>query len=73
MENTEDLQRLIIVESQAVHHTRKVKHVREVDQVLQERVAERAAKTPGRVDDNPETVEKLIKDFDEKTQPLSLL
>jgi adenylate kinase family enzyme len=38
--------------------------------VMRKRIAGRAAKTPGRVDDNPETVEKRIKVFDEQTVPV---
>jgi len=38
--------------------------------IMKKRIAGRAAKTGGRVDDNPETVEKRIKVFDEQTVPV---
>jgi adenylate kinase family enzyme len=38
--------------------------------LMRQRVAQRAAQTPGRVDDKPETVEKLIKNYEEQTSPL---
>merc|ERR1719261_640368 len=38
--------------------------------LMRKRVAERAAKTPGRVDDNAETVDKRIQIFEEQTSPV---
>merc|ERR1719261_1524032 len=38
--------------------------------LMRKRVAERAAKTPGRVDDNTETIDKRIQIFEEQTVPV---
>jgi adenylate kinase family enzyme len=38
--------------------------------VMKERIAARAVAAPGRVDDNPETVEKRLKTFDSQTKPV---
>ncbi|CAK0854311.1 unnamed protein product [Prorocentrum cordatum] len=38
--------------------------------VMRERIAARAAAAPGRVDDNPETVEKRLKVFEEQSKPV---
>jgi adenylate kinase family enzyme/nucleoside diphosphate kinase len=38
--------------------------------VMRQRIAARAAAAPGRVDDNPETVEKRLKVFEEQSKPV---
>jgi len=39
-------------------------------ETMKQRIAERAVKAPGRVDDNPKTVEKRLKIFQEQTLPV---
>jgi len=39
-------------------------------ETMKARIAERAVKAPGRVDDNPQTVEKRLKIFEEQTMPV---
>lgn len=39
-------------------------------ETMQNRIKERSLKTPGRVDDNPETVKKRITSFEEQTVPV---
>jgi len=40
------------------------------EETVKARIAERAVKAPGRVDDNPQTVEKRLKIFEEQTMPV---
>merc|ERR1719272_2381480 len=39
-------------------------------ETMKARISKRAAETPGRVDDNPETVEKRLKTYDTQTMPV---